>query len=84
MTAIQEKPAFLSARLKGRIRFSADLCEGCRQCESTCPAGAISFLKDEAGLHFMLWHDTCVLCGTCAEHYPAGELQQTGEWNLVH
>ena len=84
MSAIQECPVSPSARLKGRIRFSASLCEGCRQCESVCPANAISFFKDEMGLRFALWHDTCVLCGTCAERCPADALEQTGEWNLVH
>ena len=77
-------PAFTPERLRGRIEFKAESCEGCRICERVCPANAIRFAKTPDGMTFDCWHDTCVFCGTCAFYCPSGSIRQTGEWALAH
>jgi formate hydrogenlyase subunit 6/NADH:ubiquinone oxidoreductase subunit I len=77
-------PAFTPERLRGRITFNADHCEGCRLCERVCPAGAIRFTKTAEGMTFDCWHDTCVFCGNCEFYCPTDAIHQTNDWNLAH
>ena len=77
-------PAFTPDRLRGRIVFNADHCEGCRICERVCPANAIRFAKTPDGMTFDCWHNTCVFCGNCEFYCPTDAIHQTNDWNLAH
>jgi formate hydrogenlyase subunit 6/NADH:ubiquinone oxidoreductase subunit I len=77
-------PAFTPDKLRGRIVFNAENCEGCRICERVCPAGAIKFAKSPDGMTFDCWHNTCVFCGNCEFYCPTDAIHQTNDWNLAH
>ena len=77
-------PAFTPDRLRGRIEFKAESCEGCRICERVCPANAIRFAKTPDGMTFDCWHNTCVFCGNCEFYCPTDAIHQTNDWNLAH
>lgn len=47
-------------------------CIGCRQCESTCPFGAISMESDLPAVS-----DSCVLCGNCERDCPVSAISIT-------
>jgi Ni,Fe-hydrogenase III small subunit/NAD-dependent dihydropyrimidine dehydrogenase PreA subunit len=71
-------------RVRGRMRFNAAACVGCRMCEHVCAGGAIRFDEVDAGLKFTLWHNSCAFCGMCGHYCPGKALTVTGEWQLVH
>jgi hydrogenase-4 component H len=71
-------------RLRGRIVFEANICEGCLLCEKLCPSGAIRFARTPDGMTFDCWHSTCVFCGTCTFYCPTGAIEQTNDWSLAH
>jgi formate hydrogenlyase subunit 6/NADH:ubiquinone oxidoreductase subunit I len=77
-------PAFTPEKLRGRIQFKAETCEGCRICERVCPSGAIRFTKTAEGMTFDCWHNTCVFCGNCEFYCPTDAIHQTNDWNLAH
>ncbi|MGQ9369436.1 4Fe-4S binding protein [Azospirillum sp. ST 5-10] len=77
-------PAPTPPRLRGRVAFEVEQCEGCRMCERMCPAGAIRFARTPEGMTFDCWHDTCVFCGNCAFHCPTKAIHQTADWHLAH
>lgn len=77
-------PAFTPDKLRGRIVFKAETCEGCRICERVCPANAIRFAKTPEGMTFDCWHNTCVFCGNCEFYCPTDAIHQTNDWNLAH
>jgi formate hydrogenlyase subunit 6/NADH:ubiquinone oxidoreductase subunit I len=71
-------PAPTAKRFRGKITFDATHCEGCRQCEKVCPAGAIRFTRSNDGL------DSCVFCGNCEFHCPTDAIHQSTDWHLAH
>ena len=52
-----------------RISFDESLCEGCGNCVSTCPVGAINMVNKVA-----IVNDCCVLCGACVDVCPCGAI----------
>jgi Ni,Fe-hydrogenase III small subunit/ferredoxin len=72
------------AGLRGRMRFNAAACVGCRMCEHVCAGGAIRFDEEPGGLKFTLWHNSCAFCGLCSHYCPTKALAATGEWQMAH
>ncbi|QSV44458.1 4Fe-4S dicluster domain-containing protein [Geobacter benzoatilyticus] len=72
------------AGLRGKMRYNASACVGCRMCEHVCAGGAILFNEEEAGLRFTLWHNSCAFCGLCRHYCRTGALSATEEWQLAH
>ena len=72
------------AGVRGKMRFNASACVGCRMCEHVCAGGAIRFDEEIMGLHFTLWHNSCAFCGLCRHYCPTGALTVTDEWQLAH
>jgi Ni,Fe-hydrogenase III small subunit/ferredoxin len=72
------------AGLRGKMRFNAAACVGCRMCEHVCAGGAIRFDEEPGGLKFTLWHNSCAFCGLCSHYCPTKALAATGEWQMAH
>ncbi|MBC7963546.1 MAG: 4Fe-4S dicluster domain-containing protein [Steroidobacteraceae bacterium] len=70
--------------LRGKMRFNAAACVGCRMCEHVCAGGAIRFDETDTGLHFTLWHNSCAFCGLCSHYCPTKALSVTDEWQMSH
>jgi len=70
--------------LRGKIRFNAAACVGCRMCQHVCAGGAIRFDENDAGLRFTLWHNSCAFCGLCSHYCPTKALTVTDEWQMSH
>jgi len=70
--------------LRGKMRFNAAACVGCRMCEHVCAGGAIRFEELAGGLKFTLWHNSCAFCGLCNHYCPTKALAATGEWQMAH
>ncbi|BCR03156.1 4Fe-4S ferredoxin [Desulfuromonas versatilis] len=69
---------------RGRVRFDASACVGCRMCEHVCAGGAIRFGESESGLRFTLWHNSCTFCGLCRHYCQTGAIALTEDWHLAH
>lgn len=54
-------------------------CVGCSCCVRVCPAGAITFTKDE----FKIDLKKCIFCGNCAYYCPKGAIKMSGEYELA-
>jgi Fe-S-cluster-containing dehydrogenase component len=52
----------LEPRQGGGVRFHADLCIGCRNCEEACPFGAVLWDRAQGKPRI------CVYCGYCARY----------------
>lgn len=65
----------LVPRAGGGVRFDADKCIGCHNCETACPFGAV--LWDESQNKPLI----CVYCGYCARYCPYDvlALEEIGE-----
>lgn len=69
---------------RGRVTFEAGDCTGCRMCEHVCAGGAIRFAEDDEGLHFLIWHNTCISCGLCEYYCPTKAITLSTNWHLAH
>lgn len=69
---------------RGKVTFDAAACAGCKMCEHVCPGGAIRFQEQEDGLHFMIWHNTCISCGLCAHYCLTKAIKLSNDWHLSH
>lgn len=78
------KDAVALTGLRGRMRFNAAACVGCRMCEHVCAGGAIRFDELDQGLRLTLWHNSCAFCGLCSHYCPTKALTVTEEWQLSH
>jgi Ni,Fe-hydrogenase III small subunit/Fe-S-cluster-containing hydrogenase component 2 len=83
-SAYQDQGATGTTGVRGRMRFNAAACVGCRMCEHVCAGGAIRFDEGDAGLRFTLWHNSCAFCGLCSHYCPTKALTATGEWQMAH
>ena len=70
--------------LRGKMRFNAEACVGCRMCEHVCAGGAIRFEELDEGLRLTLWHNSCAFCGLCSHYCPTKALSVTDEWQMSH
>lgn len=70
--------------IRGKVRYNAAACSGCRVCQHVCAAGAISFTEAEDGLHFALEHNACAFCGMCVHYCKSGALEHSGDWHTAH
>ncbi|TYO98571.1 4Fe-4S dicluster protein [Geothermobacter ehrlichii] len=77
---------FTPEGLRGKIRFDASACVGCRMCEHVCAAGAIRIEEtaDKSGLEFVLWHNSCAFCGLCEHYCQTKAIRLTEDWHMAH
>jgi heterodisulfide reductase subunit A len=65
----------LSLKVTAPLVVDADLCEGCRLCEKTCDANAISFENSSVP---EIDEIACTGCGACVAACPTGALDLPG------
>ena len=67
-------------RSRGRIKYDAKKCIGCRLCEKNCPSSAIKFYK-KGRIDFDMRE--CIFCGLCADVCPVDVISFTCEFELA-
>ena len=71
------------ASFRGRMDLNADMCTGCRTCETVCPSTAIKIEENEEGFIHNIWHNSCCYCGNCAYFCPTGAIFSTNSFDTV-
>ena len=77
-------PVKLPASFRGKIRFIAERCVGCKLCQKDCPADALRI--EEVGKKrfravFLLDH--CIYCAQCVDSCNKDALESTTEFELA-
>jgi len=57
------------------VQVDADKCEGCGECNSACPTGAIQPINED-DIHGVVDPAACVNCGQCLASCPAGAIYE--------
>ena len=76
--------AITPERFRGKIKFTAEKCIGCRSCMRDCPAAAITITKVgekrfEAGFDL----GSCIYCAQCVDSCPKDALESTRDFELA-
>jgi formate hydrogenlyase subunit 6/NADH:ubiquinone oxidoreductase subunit I len=64
-------------RLRGKLLWEEEKCDGCKLCVRDCPAKAIEIdVADRAAKKFVFHYhmDRCIYCAQCVESCPEGAL----------
>ncbi|MBI4979159.1 MAG: 4Fe-4S binding protein [Spirochaetes bacterium] len=78
-----EKPE-MPANFRGRIKFIAEKCIGCKICMKVCPAYAIDIKTiGEKKYQCDIWLDRCIFCAQCVESCPKDALDNSSEYELA-
>lgn len=68
VSTIQEEPARVRLRKRGRVRVFRNWCKGCSLCIAFCPQGV--FTEDEEHHPLVAYPERCVACQWCTIHCP--------------
>ena len=73
---------------RGKLKFDADKCIGCKFCMRDCPSKAIDIekIESEEGKKFKatVYLDRCLYCAQCVDSCPKAALEATKEFELAH
>jgi formate hydrogenlyase subunit 6/NADH:ubiquinone oxidoreductase subunit I len=76
--------ADLPESFRGKIKFDAQKCIGCKICMRDCPANAIEIEKiGEKQFRAMMSLDKCIYCAQCVDSCPKSALSATKEFELA-
>jgi formate hydrogenlyase subunit 6/NADH:ubiquinone oxidoreductase subunit I len=71
-------------RYRGKIKFNAPLCIGCKICMRDCPSNAITITKvGEKEFQCEIDLAKCIYCGQCVDSCPKKALECTNEFELA-
>lgn len=71
-------------KFRGRIRFIAEKCIGCKMCMRDCPSDAITIRKvGDKRFECVIDSSKCVFCAQCVDTCPKAALESTGEFELA-
>lgn len=75
-----EKPA----KFRGKLKFDAAKCIGCKICMKDCPANAITINKvGEKQFEAVIDLDKCIYCAQCVDSCPKKALEASKEFELA-
>ncbi|MGE5307695.1 MAG: 4Fe-4S dicluster domain-containing protein [Deltaproteobacteria bacterium] len=70
-------------KVRGKLRFHAEKCLGCKMCERDCPAGAIKVVKiADKQFEAQINLARCIYCGQCVDSCVKKALEMTGDVEL--
>ncbi len=79
-----EKPKLID-RFRGRIKFDASLCIGCKLCVRDCPTDAITITKvGEKKYTCVIDLRKCIYCAQCVDTCPKDALTASVDFELAH
>ena len=71
-------------KFRGRLKFCAEKCIGCKMCVRDCPTGAIAIRKvGEKQFEADIDMGKCVYCAQCVDSCPKKALEATGNFELA-
>lgn len=71
-------------RFRGKIRFKAPLCIGCKLCMRDCPTNCITITKvGDKRFQADFDLDRCIYCAQCVDSCPKKALEATPEYELA-
>ena len=77
-------PAPMREKFRGKIKFDASKCIGCKMCMRDCPSGAITITKvGEKQFEAEIDLSRCIYCAQCVDSCPKGALEATPEFELA-
>ena len=69
---------------RGKLRFHAERCIGCKMCERDCPSDAIHIRKvGDKRFEATFDLDKCLYCAQCVDTCPKDALEATREFELA-
>jgi len=69
---------------RGKLKFSAQMCIGCKMCMRDCPSAAIEIKKTgEKEFEAEINLAKCIYCGQCVDSCPKKALGITAEFELA-
>jgi len=78
------EPAVVQAGLRGKIKFFAEKCIGCKICEKDCPSDAITINKlGDKRFECVFDLDKCIYCAQCVDSCPKKALANSNEFELA-
>ncbi len=70
---------------RGKLKFDASKCIGCKMCMRDCPSDAIVIEKTgEKQYEAVVYLDKCIYCGQCVDSCPKKALWNTTEYELAN
>ena len=74
----------MPVNFRGKLRFLAERCIGCKACERDCPSDAIHIRKvGDKRFEATIELDKCLYCAQCVDSCPKDALEATREFELA-
>ena len=74
----------MPVNFRGKLRFLAERCIGCKACERDCPSDAIHIRKvGDKRFEATFDLDKCLYCAQCVDSCPKDALEATREFELA-